>query len=113
MIPQHVNLNAFADDHIVHKCFKPDIEHLECKCIEELESCLLNIHNLMNENRLKMNPMKMELINFGNKHPLKKWSSDSVKVVDEVIYCVSLIRILGAWLDSQLLLKIHTYGNVI
>ena len=51
VIPQLVNLNAFADDHMVHKCFKPDIEHLEHKCIEEPERCLLVIHIWMNENK--------------------------------------------------------------
>ena len=91
MIPQQVNLNAFADDHMVPKCFKPDVEHLEHKCIEELERCLLDIHNWMNENRLKMNPMKMEFIMFGGKQQLKKHSSDSVKVVvlSHILYFIN------------------------
>ena len=72
VIHQQVNLNAVTDDHMVHKSFKPDIEHLEHKCIKELKRCLLNIHNWMNGNRLKMNPMKTEFIKFNSKQQLKK-----------------------------------------
>ena len=112
VISQQVNLNAFADDCMVYNSFKPDIEHLEHKCIEELDGCLLDIYKWMNENRLKVSPMKMEFIKFGSKQQLKKCSSDSIKVVDEVIYCVLLIRLPGSWLDSQLLFKIYTTKEV-
>ena len=102
VIPQQVNLNASADDHMVHKCFKPDIEHLEHKCTEEPERCLLDIYNWMNENSLKMNPTKMEFIKSGSNHQLKKCSSDLINIFDEsyILYFINqttrgMVRLLS------------------
>ena len=55
-----------------------------------MERNLISIHDWMNQNQLKMNPTKTELIYFGNQSKLKKCELESIKVINDVIKKIRL-----------------------
>ena len=67
ILDYNVGLCGYVDDHGAHKHFDPRIQNSEISTITELENCMDKIHQLMSENRLKMNPNKTEFILFGSR----------------------------------------------
>ena len=65
------------------------------------------MHQWMNQNQLRMNTSKTEVIYFGSRQQLAKCMLNSVKVIDSEIIPVLVIRYLGAWLDSVLSMENH------
>ena len=61
-IDHDTGLNAFADDHTINYSFDPLNDTDEKKAIVKIERNLCLIHDWMNQNRLKMDTGKMELI---------------------------------------------------
>ena len=60
----------------------------------------------MNENRLKMNVQKTELIFLGSKQ-LKKCETSSIKVIDEKVERTKVTKYLVSWLDENLSFAKH------
>ena len=71
-IPKEINIGGFVDDHSLQKVFQAGDKTDEQRAIHEVETCLINIGTWMNENRLKMNVQKIELMFMGSKQQLKK-----------------------------------------
>ena len=84
-IPQDVGLYTFADDHEIHEEFEPNMWS-QNSAYSELQKTLLNIHNWMNENRLKMNVAKTEVMLFGSSRNLSK--IDKHHEIDVVVEAV-------------------------
>ena len=61
----------------------------------------------MCENRLKMNASKTEFILFGSPKQMKKCSSTSIPVVTDTAERSLQIRLLGAWCDENVTMKVH------
>ena len=106
-IPKQLSLNGFADDHSVRKSFKPKCKDSELSVVREIETALVSAKNWMNSVRLKMNDSKTEFICFGNKIFTSKMSTSSINVNGTAVYKSEEIRLLGAWLDSELNFKRH------
>ena len=106
-VDKDVSLNAFTDDHTINHSFDPNDSDSEGHSIEKLERNLCNIKKWMHQNRLKMNPTKMELIYFGSSRMLAKCSINTINVVKDAIPGSDYIKYLGAWLDNILNYKIH------
>ena len=107
IIPKDLELSGFADDHSVRKSFKADSSTDEAETNRTLEECMLNIKSWMDSMRLKMNPSKTEFIYFGSRPQLKKCKVESLKVSEDLIPRVDMIRYLGAYMDSNLNYKHH------
>ena len=69
-----ISLYGFADDHSIRKDFiaVKDDNHEERETILMLEKCVEKIKMWMDENWLKMNCSKTELIRFGSSQQLQK-----------------------------------------
>lgn len=102
-IPNTIDLHVYADDHTIKKSFHPDKHgrnELENK--QQLEQCMTNIGKWMNENRLRVNPSKTEIVRFGTKQQLKKCNLTSLNILNTEVRFSTVIRYLGAWFDEQL-----------
>ena len=64
VIPKDLQLNGYADDHSIWKCFR--IED-ELNTITTIESTILDVKHWMDAVCLKMNESKMEFIYLGSK----------------------------------------------
>ena len=56
----------------------------------------------MNENRLKMNAQKTELMFLGSKLQLKKCETTDINIIDDKVKRTKVIKYLGSWLDENL-----------
>ena len=61
----------------------------------------------MNENRLKLNTDKTEVIYFGSRAQLNKCTLRAIDVVNDKVEPKNCVRFLGAWLDRTLTLNEH------
>ena len=79
----------------------------ERRCKENLENCIVNIKNWMDENHLKMNDDKTEYIMFASNKMSKKIQTQSISINGTNINKRECIQYLGAWLDEHLTLREH------
>ena len=56
---------------------------------------------------LKMNASKTEFILFGSPKQMKMCSSTSIPVVTDTVERSLQIRLLGAWFDENVTMKVH------
>ena len=82
-IPKGISISAFADDHSLQNIFPAGDVTDEQRSVNEIESCLIKVETWMNENRLKMNVQKTELIFLGSRQQFKKCETSDIKVIDE------------------------------
>ena len=74
-----IDVNAFADDHTLETSFKPGAVN-EHEKVKLAETCVTNIGEWMNANRLKMNPDKTEIILFGSCWQLAKVKTSALNI---------------------------------
>ena len=61
----------------------------------------------MDENWLKMNCSKTELILFGSRQQLQKCVTTHINVNGDEVHRSNIMKYLGAWMDEQLTMKQH------
>ena len=106
-IPKEISISGFADDHSLQKAFRAGDVTDEQRSVNEIESCLIKVGTWMNENRLKMNAQKTELIFLGCRQQLKKCKTSDIKEIDEKVERTKVIKYLGSWLDENLSFAKH------
>ena len=84
-ISEGMDLNGFADDHLVNKLFNPNDRNDELRTIELLECSLENIHSWISSNRLHMNTSKMEFMMIGSRKQLSKCVANHIKVYNDMV----------------------------
>ena len=72
VVEKPITINGSADDHILKDKFKINDVMDERRCKENLENCIVNVKNWMDENHLKMNDDKTEYIIFASNKMSKK-----------------------------------------
>ena len=108
VIPDNTDIHGYADDHCIKKSYKAtEILTAERETIASLQLTLTEIKNWMDMNRLKMNDTKTEFITFGSSKHLQKVAVNEICVNDCNITRSSVIKYLGALLDSRLNFKDH------
>ena len=112
VINPNLGIIAFVDDHSIVKEFDPNILAEEMQTRHILISSLANIKSWMNSVRFKMNNVKSEFILFGNRVLVSKCISSEININGEAVGRSPEIKYLGAWLDSELSLKLMLSGNV-
>ena len=75
-----ITINGFADDHILKDKLKINNVIDERRCKENLENCIVNVKNWMDENLLKMSEDKTEYIIFASNKMSKKVESQSISI---------------------------------
>ena len=65
----------------------------------------------MEENQLKMNDAKTELIVLGTSNNLRKNTLDNIEIGKTKIHWTSKTKFLGVYLDEQLNLKDHIWNR--
>ena len=107
MVLDNIDLRAFADNHTLYSTFNPNEKSGESNCVIKLSNQLGRIQTWMCKNRLKMNASKTEFILFCSPKQMKKCSSTSIPVVTDTVERSLQIRLLGAWFDENVTMKVH------
>ena len=97
VVPKDLQLNGYAYDHSISKCFKPEDES---DTIATIESTILDIKCWMDAVCLKMNESETEFIYSGIKQMLKKCNISTVNINGEHIVRSDKVKYLGGFLDS-------------
>ena len=106
IINDQISLYGYADDHGLRKTCKPATES-EMITVADLQDCLDSVKHWMDENRLKMNSSKTEIIVFGSRHQLSKIITKNMCINGESIDISDCIKYLGVWADQHLTFKQH------
>ena len=104
VVPKDLQLNGFANDHVIQKGFKTRDEP---STIAAMESTMLDVKSRVDAVCLKMNKSKTEFIYFGSKHMLKKCNINTVSINGEYIGRSDKVNYLGCHLDSALSFHQH------
>lgn len=97
----------YADDTQLYVSFKPQNELAKSNALTLVEHCLTDIEKWMNENMLKLNSDKTEVMLFTSKHNAKHMNSVVVRVGDTEIASVSSVKNLGVIFDSAMNMEKH------
>ena len=86
--------------------FKPYAES-ELSTVKDLQDCLSSVKDWMDENQLKMNSSKTEIIIFGSRQQLTKITMKSMIINGDKIDIDNCIKYLGVWADQHPTFKHH------
>ncbi len=99
VISQHLpNVHGYADDHQLYIWFKPEPISEE-ESVRAMDMCVSDVRKWMLVNRLMINDSKKEVMLVGTRQQLSKVSVEGIRVGDETIAPVSLVKNLGMYLD--------------
>ena len=79
--------------------------------VQNMEGCIASTKDWMQENRLKMNDAKTEVIYFGNQVQLEKCSLNPLQIGSIEVEGSSCVKYLGVTLDSNVGLLKHIKGK--
>ena len=106
-----ISLYGYADNHGLRMTCKPDAES-EISTVKDLQDCLTSVKDWMDENQLKMNSSKAEIIIFGSRQQLSKttmnslyYTMNSMCINGDKIEINDCIKYLGVWADQHLTFK--------
>ena len=99
-----VKYHFFADDSQLYSCL-PNDAPAALQALQNVESCCLAVKKWMQENKLKQNDGKTEVLVCGTKQRREKLPFKSVKVGDAVIPLSEEVVTLGVRLDAELSMK--------
>jgi hypothetical protein len=93
VIPDNIDIQGYADDHILKNSFRAGSIDEEAGSIGKLQDLMFDVKEWMDQNRLKMNSSKTEFILFGSKQQLTKCQTRELQVVNDRIPEVMLSNI--------------------
>ena len=102
-----VLINGFADDHTLHNSYQAGDISAETNSIGILEDSLCSVNDWMGQNKLHMNPSKMEYISFGSKTMIKRITGTNITVCSDTVICSPCIKLLGSYLDELHTMSMH------
>ena len=97
---------SYADDTQLYKTMDHS-KNDEREGLAHIELCVSEIREWMNQNMLKLNDGKTELIVFPSKYKQDLYNDLSITIGDTVVDCSSQIRDLGVIFDRVLSLCQH------
>ena len=100
-----LNYHYYADDGQLYLSFKPACIDAKNKTLQRVEKCLSEIVSWMNNNMLKINADKTEVIVFTSQRNEKYVESISVNIGEENIKPSKCVRNLGAMLDTNMTME--------
>ena len=102
-----VLINGFADDHILQNSYQVGDISAETNSIRTLEDSLHSVNDWMGQNKLHVNPSKIEYISFGSNTMIKRITVTSITVCNDTVICSPCIKLLGSYLDQSLTMSTH------
>ena len=102
-----VLINRLADDHTLHNSYQVGDISAETNSIRTLEGSLHSVNDWMVQNKLHINPSKMEYISFGSKTMIKRITVTNITVCNDTVICSPCIKLLGSYLDQPLTMSTH------
>ena len=102
-----VLINGFIDDHTLHNSYQVGDISAEANSIRILEDSLHSVNDWMGQNKLHMNPSKMEYISFGSKTIIKRTTVTNITVCNDTVIHSPCIKLLGSYLDQSLTMSTH------
>ena len=102
-----LKVHIYADDTQLYLMFDPNIEGSRDDTIKKIERCITEIRIWMNNNQLKLNDDKTEVIVFGTKQKLSQLGEVSVQIGDATVKQASSAKNLGVLLDPCLDMQLH------
>ena len=102
-----LNYHYYADDGQLYLSFKPKCTAAKIDSLERIEKCLTEIVSWMNNNMLKINADKTEVIIFTSKNNQQHVETTTVNIGNETITPSSSVRNLGAFLDRNMTMEKH------
>eukprot|EP00919_Chromeraceae_sp_WS-2016_P077025 GHVR01182277.1.p1 GENE.GHVR01182277.1~~GHVR01182277.1.p1 ORF type:complete len:251 (-),score=13.94 GHVR01182277.1:587-1339(-) len=97
----------YSNDTQLYVSFKPQNELAKSNALTLVEHWLTDIEKWMNENMLKLNSDKTEVMLFTSKHNAKHMDTVVVRVGDTDITSVSSVTNLGVMFDSAMNMEKH------
>lgn len=91
----------------MRKSFSPRNHDEVLNVKQTLETTMYDIKEWMNQVRLKMNDAKSEFIIFSSPKLSISSSLDAINVNGTIVQRSDVVRLLGAWLDTELNMKQH------
>ena len=107
----NLRYHVYADDTQLYVSFRPDQDQAEVS-IDNLKSCISEIHRWMQENFLQLNADKTEFMLFGSKQQLSKVSLPFITISESDIAPNTVARNLGVVFDSNMTLVSHV-SNIV
>lgn len=105
---RHGLLNHFyADDSQLYIAFKPLNNTCKSEALHRIERCLSEIITWMNDNMLKLNADKTEVMVFSSKNNLKHVDNLTIDVGSATIVPTDCVRNLGAYFTPQMDMDKH------
>ena len=101
-----ISLYGYANYHGLKKTCKPATKN-ETTAVTDLQNCLTSVKEWMDENCLKMNSSKTEVIIFGSRQQVSKPTTKSMCINGENTEISDCIKYLGVWADQHLTFKHH------
>lgn len=102
-----LSYHLYADDSQIYFVIKADAILQYNHRVRLIEQCVADIRKWMQQNLLKLNDEKTEVIVFASKVQMEKISSLTVTIGECMVHPTPCVRNLGVYYDSCLLLKQH------
>ena len=85
----------------LHNQLDANYEICQYDAVSQIQTCIKNVTQWMNDNKLKLNEDKTEILAIGLKHQTSKLKFGSLNIGEDIAFSPSA-RNLGVLMDSQL-----------
>ena len=100
-------VHCYADDTQLYVSFSPNKSTGQFEAVTAIQLCVDDIGNKMTNDKLLLNDDKTEFLMISTKQQLAKVNIDHILIGDRVIRPKGVVKNLGTWLDSTLLMNSH------
>ena len=99
--------HGYAGDTQLFVSFSPNKSTAQFEAVTAIQLCVDDIRNCMTNDKLLLNDAKTAFLMIGTKQQLAKVNIDHILIGDCVIRPKGVVKNLGTWLDSTLLMNSH------
>ena len=101
------SVHSYADDTQFYLAFSPNVQGDDASVVKAMCDCIMDLRKRMIRDRLMLNDDKTEFLLLGTKQQLAKVDINSTTVGESVVNTKRVVRNLGSWFDSKLIMSTH------